>query len=613
MAFAAAVAAWLLALLVVVLLVVFAARLVRRSRRARERRAQVTDNHDDPFRTAAGTAPAEADRPISTAVERFARMRLPARRRVRRNALLALGVVLLLAIGAGTAIAARRGPAPKPAARPSASPSCSAPRLRVAAAPEIAPVVRAAARGLDGGAGCAVEVTAEEPAVTAKARPAPDVWIPSSSAWLSIAAVDGAQYDVDGPPLAHSPIVLAAPAAMAESYSKDGRTSWAALVDGAAKHRIPAVAMPDPLRSTVGLLSVYAVNAAMAQTTPDAGIAQLRALTLRSRLKDAAADTAALLGGDADEAGAVVFPVTEQQLTEYRRGGHPAGLVGALPADGVVEADYPYAVARSGPDRDLAARLRAAIGAAALTDAGFRTDATPGALPLPDRPDRLLGPALQWSQYRTLTFQVLVMIDASGSMNASVTDRAGHTTTKAALLRESGASAAQLFGEDTSVGMWFFSTPSPSSPAHAEALPFGPLAEPVGGRSRRDALAETIAAYKPDDDAGTPLYQTVLDGEAAMRARAKDGAVTLVVVLTDGRDRQSRFSMSNEEFMSRLSAGRDPNRPVPIIAVGYGADADMGALNAMAAATGGKAVAATVPADVSSAIAQAFLAAHAPA
>jgi Mg-chelatase subunit ChlD len=134
----------------------------------------------------------------------------------------------------------------------------------------------------------------------------------------------------------------------------------------------------------------------------------------------------------------------------------------------------------------------------------------------------------------------------------------------------------------------------------------------IAGRPRRDLLGAAITAYKPASSAGTPLYQTVLDGEAKMRASAKPGTVTLVVVLTDGQDGQSRFAMTNQAFLAKLTASRDANRPVPILAIGYGADADMGALTAMAKTTGGKAVAATNPADVASAMAEAFLAAHSP-
>jgi Ca-activated chloride channel homolog len=94
-----------------------------------------------------------------------------------------------------------------------------------------------------------------------------------------------------------------------------------------------------------------------------------------------------------------------------------------------------------------------------------------------------------------------------------------------------------------------------------------------------------------------------------MRTKAAPGTVALVVVLTDGRDEQSRFAMTEQQFLGKLGP---TGRAVPILAIGYGADADMTALGDMARVTGGKAVAARNPADVASAMAQAFLAAHAP-
>ncbi|GAB1688768.1 substrate-binding domain-containing protein [Krasilnikovia sp. M28-CT-15] len=536
---------------------------------------------------------------------------------VRRRIFVGTVAVLLVATVGGvvswvrgdTAPAAGTGIAPVALPCPDAA-------LRVAAAAEIAPVIRAAARTINpGGADCGpITVSAETPAVTQAAARKPDVWIPSSSAWLRIAAADGTRYTVTGAPLARSPIVLAASAATARQFTVRGHASWAALVDGVAERRIPRVSMPDALHDTTGILSVYAVHRAMARTTTDPGIAQLRALTLRSRLTDAAADPATLLRQAATGAIADigVMPMTEQQLIANRQGAHAVQLTAAVPADGVVEADYPYAVSASTAHRDLAARLRAAITSQALTAAGFRVAATPHALPLPDAADGLLGPALQWAQYTTLKFQVLVMLDGSGSMNQRITDKAGRSTTKAALLRETGLSASRLFGEDTAIGLWLFGTPTAASPAHQEIVPLGPITGTVGSRTRRDILGAGIAGYRPQADAGTPLYQAVLDGQATMRAQARPGTVTSVVVLTDGRDEQSRYAMAQSVFLERLRAGSDPRRPVPVIAVGYGPDADMAALTAMAKATGGTAVAATDPADVAEAMAQAFLAAHTP-
>jgi hypothetical protein len=104
----------------------------------------------------------------------------------------------------------------------------------------------------------------------------------------------------------------------------------------------------------------------------------------------------------------------------------------------------------------------------------------------------------------------------------------------------------------------------------------------------------------------------VLDGVAEMRAKVSPGTVTLVVVLTDGEDGESTFKMTQAQFMAELAAKQDPKRPVPVLALGYGPDVDMKALTAMSEATGGKAFPATDPADLSSAMAKAFLAAHAP-
>jgi hypothetical protein len=533
-------------------------------------------------------------------------------------------VVLLIVVAGGTTwwMYSRDPVAGPPAAQPSA-PQCPRPALTVVAAPEIVPVVVEAARTIGPAApesgGCGpVEVIAEEPWITTSAGHKPDVWIPSSSAWLRMGTFSAA-YQASGPPLAWSPIMLAAPGGIAGQFADGEKTTWSRVVSGITAGNVSAATMPDPQRSTVGLLSVLAVNAAMARTTPDEGIAQLRALTLRSRLKDATADPAGLLRKIADEwnpasaAGDVgIFPVTEQQLRAYQRAEHTVRLEGAYPTDGLIEADYPYAIAKSTEQRELADRLRAAIGPTALTEAGFRAAPMPGTVAVPTRAEALQGPARTWAAYRSVTTQVLLLIDSSGSMNDEITGPGGRTTTRAALLRESGKAAAQLFSDDTSVGLWLFGSPTPASPAHTEAVSFGSITGSLGDRPRRDVLSSALAGYRAPTIAGTPLYQSVLDATVAMKAQVKPGTVTLIVVLSDGVDGESRFAMPRAQFLSRLNALRDKARPVPVIAVGYGPDADMAALTAMASATGGEAIPASDPADLAAAMAKAFIAAHAP-
>jgi Ca-activated chloride channel family protein len=540
-----------------------------------------------------------------------------------RLLLAAVLVITVLLVAGGVAWRLMSNGTSTPAAQPSAAPvpsvssptvtPCPDPELVVAAAPEIAPVIEKVAADLKpAGQRCApIVVRAEEPGVTVDAKEQPDVWVPSSSVWLRIAADRKHSFQTSGATLAWSPIVLAAPPALADQYAKDGKTAWTTLIKAVTEERVPVVNMPDPLITTTGLLSVHGVHAATALTTKDPGIAQLRALTLRSRLTKANADPTALITQmtreeDAGSAafGVGVFPVVEQQVVAYQKAGHKVSLTPAVPVDGQVEADYPFAV-RKGVKTGLVEQLRTAISKPELAEAGFRTEPTAGTARLPESAAAMLTPAKQWAGFQTVAFQVLLLIDNSGSMNEKI---GAGPETKASLLRQSGVSAAELFNEETTIGMWYFGSAGAADPAHTEVVPFGPITAAVDGKPRRQALGEAIGSYRPQAGAGTPLYQSVLDGVEAMRAQAQPGRPSVVVVLTDGDDGGTRFAMSQQEFLKRLNAGRDPARPVQIFAVGYGPGADLKSLGEMAKATGGQAIGARNPADLASAMAKAFLA-----
>jgi Ca-activated chloride channel family protein len=234
----------------------------------------------------------------------------------------------------------------------------------------------------------------------------------------------------------------------------------------------------------------------------------------------------------------------------------------------------------------------------------------PAPTTVPADPAVVTGQARQWAGYQQLAFQTLILVDASASMLDPVRDSNGNATTKAELLRAAGIQASALFGLDTSLGLWMFATPSPTSPPYVEVVPLGPLDEPLDGVPRREVVRTVSENYRPYDRAGTPLYETVLRGVAAMRPLVRPETVTMVVVLTDGRDEDTPYAMPRQEFLSRLGEAQDPDRPVPVFSIGYGADADMAALDDIAEATGGRAVASNDPGDLASAIAQVFLAAH---
>jgi Mg-chelatase subunit ChlD len=137
----------------------------------------------------------------------------------------------------------------------------------------------------------------------------------------------------------------------------------------------------------------------------------------------------------------------------------------------------------------------------------------------------------------------------------------------------------------------------------------GPIDQPVNGKSRR-ALLQGATQLQPVPNAGTPLFEVILRANADMQARYRPEAPTLIVVLTDGKDEDSGYAMSREDFLGRLGAARDPAKKVPIHCIGYGADADMATLTEVAKATGGVAIPSADPADLASAIARLFLAAR---
>ena len=423
--------------------------------------------------------------------------------------LLAAGVVLTLVLVAGgtTWWLYSQDPVDQSAAHRTPGP-CDQAELRVVAAPEIAPVVQAAARTLNGGGDCGpVEVVAEEPAVTATTPRQPDVWIPSGSAWLQIALIGGTTaYRVDGQPLARSPIVLAAPEAVTPRFATGDQTTWMKLLAGVTSRQVPAVTMPDPLHTSVGMLAVYAVQVAMDKSTPDAGIAQLRTLTLRSRLKDATADPATLLAKVAAQTDAAA----RGRLPDHRAAAHH---LSARWARGAVDRVVPGRRPDRGrlPVRDLddhrapgacrsAARGDQQAGAhrgglPAVRDAAHH----PGAASVPRS---CLAPAAQWAQYRSLAFQVLLLIDASGSMNKPVTDKAGRRTHQgraAAPVRAGRRPAVRRRDQHRHVVLRHTRRGQPARTPRWCRSARSPRA--IGGQTRREALATAIGAL-PRADGG---------------------------------------------------------------------------------------------------------------
>jgi Ca-activated chloride channel family protein len=187
----------------------------------------------------------------------------------------------------------------------------------------------------------------------------------------------------------------------------------------------------------------------------------------------------------------------------------------------------------------------------------------------------------------------LAVFDSSGSM-AAIVPRSGGKS-KLQVAADAARSALPLFADDSEVGLWRFATRIDGDRDYVEMVPLGPVGDLVDGKPRRDRIAQAIAAIPPSTDTG--LYDTTLAAFARLTATYVPGKVNQVVILTDGRN-DDPGSISLDELVTRISELFDPRRPVQIITIGYGADADAAALQRISAATGAKSYQSRDPNDI---------------
>jgi Ca-activated chloride channel family protein len=86
----------------------------------------------------------------------------------------------------------------------------------------------------------------------------------------------------------------------------------------------------------------------------------------------------------------------------------------------------------------------------------------------------------------------------------------------------------------------------------------------------------------------TALYESTLAAFHDRNAKYAAGKLNRIILLTDGRNDNpdDPAGITLEQLVASLRARYDPKRPVQIITIAYGADADPGPLRQIAEATG---------------------------
>ena len=531
-----------------------------------------------------------------------------ARRGGRTGRKLLVGFCVLALAGAGAAAWVLRS-----SGLAAADPCPNHPTATVAAAPSVAALLTRAAADLRAEGWCGrVEVAPTEPGkvlsglLSADAAP-PDLWVPDSDVWEARATAAGVVTEELAGSVVSSPVVLAG------SASTDPPATWLealgsgdVLLGDPRQDVASAMALLSPgAEASVGEVGVSDVRAqmtAVAQhyTELSDDVPEHPKAAFEARLRRAAV-------------GRGLVPVTEQQLAGVIVD-HPR-LTSVVPVTGSLVQHVPVLATREASPfaRTVAKRLVAYLagpGRQLVANQGFRDAAgTPldgvgvGDVPTMKRPqDQQVVEGERLWQVLTVPSSILAVLDASGSMDFET--GAG---TRMQVAVSAARTALGVFPDQARVGAWLFSIDQ-GGPGqdYRELEPLRPLDTMVGGGTQRQALDAAISRAVDETEGGTGLYDTTLAAYREAVKRFDDGYFNSVVIISDGAN-DDPGSLELNGLLEALEKERDPGRPVRIIAIGVSEDADMAALEKIAAATQGAAYAAADPRDILQVMSKALL------
>jgi Ca-activated chloride channel homolog len=195
--------------------------------------------------------------------------------------------------------------------------------------------------------------------------------------------------------------------------------------------------------------------------------------------------------------------------------------------------------------------------------------------------------------------QLLAAIDVSGSM----ADNSGNGKSKIQVVTAAAETAMTLVPDDWTMGLWTFSLHPPPATDWTELVPLGPV------KTQHAALTGAAASLPTRAGGNTGLYDTALAAFQDVSAHYDPASVNVVALLTDGADLDPD-SVGMAALLSRLKAGYNPSKPVHIVTIGFGADADANALKQISDATHGQSYLVKDPKDILGVLLDSIIANH---
>ncbi|WP_328939033.1 substrate-binding and VWA domain-containing protein [Streptomyces tauricus] len=523
-------------------------------------------------------------------------------------------------------------------------------RLRIAAAPGIAPALKDAAAYVrdndvtSDGSCLDVRVTAQDTykvanALRSKRKSATDfeAWVPDSGVWVDRVMADDQSISVTpAGNVASSPIGVAMVPAAAKSLGWPKKTySWTELAGVTMTSDRLKLGAGDPSRSATGLLALTQLAQTAGKSKDGDTLAAATAKALSQRTSDSDGqvldtlprDLSGTEQGNPKRNQALIL--SEQAAFAYNESADSGDDLDLFyPKDGAPRLDHPFALVDepnlTTDESRAALRFMTLLGEPdgrrILEKHGFRTDEdeTPAALVteaggrapqpyrlVPERPatDKEIEEALGMWTITVQSARLTTVVDASSSMSDPVpgTSESRMDVTKAALLQ-----ALATFTPEDEIGLWKFSRRIDGKRDYRVLVPTDRLGDQVGGSTQRDRLSAAFSDLKPVKDGSTGLYDTTLAAYKAAAESYTKGKFNALVLLTDGVN-QDPGSISRTRLVSELRKLADPERPVPVIAIAVGPEADKKELNEIAEATGGSGHLVTDPSQIHSVILKAVV------
>ncbi|MGO4957738.1 vWA domain-containing protein [Luteococcus sp. Sow4_B9] len=256
--------------------------------------------------------------------------------------------------------------------------------------------------------------------------------------------------------------------------------------------------------------------------------------------------------------------------------------------------------------------LKEQAGSKALAEAGVRTASAqiPGdklnrvwldaaaPAPVPVSADRFEAAQTLSRQYAR-RYSVLLALDLSGSMAQPMGGAGGQTR-----MEVLSKMVLQLWGvwpPSMSTGVMTFRADDDLKPVIEYPVPLDVVSSPT---FQKNSTQTKKLFANPPIGGGTPLYDAIAQAWRTAHEDYQQEADNRIVVVTDGKASDAQEKHTLDSLVKELNASADPQRPVRVLYVGLGPDADMPSLQKIAQDTGQQALGVSTQDELAAVIAR---------